>query len=138
MPALDAIHHAVKNALIKDGWVITADPYLVNYKGTKVYIDLAAEYPIAAERNGEKIAVEIKSFLGRSALRELEVALGQYLFYHRLLSFAEPERKLYLAIDDEIYRNLFQRPAIQDVINAEQIPLLVVNPSTEVIVTWLN
>ncbi|MFN7462557.1 MAG: element excision factor XisH family protein, partial [Pseudanabaena sp.] len=27
MPAKDVYHDAVKNALIKDGWVITADPY---------------------------------------------------------------------------------------------------------------
>ncbi len=27
MPAKDIYHDAVKNALIKDGWTITADPY---------------------------------------------------------------------------------------------------------------
>jgi hypothetical protein len=27
MPAKDVYHEAVKNALIKDGWLITFDPY---------------------------------------------------------------------------------------------------------------
>ncbi len=43
MPAKDAIHDAVKNALIKDGWTITADPYVIDYAGLTLYADLAAE-----------------------------------------------------------------------------------------------
>jgi hypothetical protein len=27
MPAKDVYHDAVRNALVKDGWTITADPY---------------------------------------------------------------------------------------------------------------
>lgn len=30
MPKLDLIHNAVKNALIKDGWMITDDPFIVD------------------------------------------------------------------------------------------------------------
>lgn len=74
--ARDVIHDAVKSALIKDGWDITADSYTIKFKGAKVFVDLAAEMPIAAERGGERIAVEIKSFLGASPLHELEAALG--------------------------------------------------------------
>ena len=29
MPAKDIYHDAVKNALIKDGWTILADPFLI-------------------------------------------------------------------------------------------------------------
>jgi len=32
MPPTDAIHTAVKAALIKDGWTITADPYTIQYE----------------------------------------------------------------------------------------------------------
>ena len=64
MPAKDAIHDAVKAALIKDGWTITADPYVIDYAGLTLYADLAAERPIAAERAGQKIVVEAKSFGG--------------------------------------------------------------------------
>ena len=66
MPAKDPYHHAVKNALLKDCWTITADPYLIKYEDAELYADLAAEKLIAAERQGQKIVVEIKSFIGRS------------------------------------------------------------------------
>jgi hypothetical protein len=42
MPKLDIIHNAVKNALIKDGWIITDDPYIIEYRKTKLYADLGA------------------------------------------------------------------------------------------------
>ena len=58
MPALGIIHNAVKNALIKDGWTITADPYTIEYEGIRLFADFGAERPIAAERAGRKIVVE--------------------------------------------------------------------------------
>jgi hypothetical protein len=47
MARRDKIHNAVKNALIKDGWVITADPYHIKAGDIQVYADLAADRPIA-------------------------------------------------------------------------------------------
>lgn len=52
MPKLDLIHNAVKNALIKDGWLITDDPYVIQYRRTVLYADLGAERPIAVEEMG--------------------------------------------------------------------------------------
>ena len=66
MPAFDLYHDAVKQALIKEGWTITADPYRIQFQELDLYADLAAELPIAAERQGQKIVVEVKSFVGRS------------------------------------------------------------------------
>jgi hypothetical protein len=51
MPAKDFYHEAVKNALIKDGWVILADPYRIKYKDAELFADLAVERPLAAEQN---------------------------------------------------------------------------------------
>jgi len=81
MPAPDIYHHVVKNALIKDGWTITHDPYTLTFGQRNVFADLGAERLVAAERNHEKIAVEIKSFHGASDMRDLEMAFGQYVFY---------------------------------------------------------
>jgi XisH protein len=50
MPVHDFYHETVKNALIKDGWKITDDPYTLEYAGTKLYADLGAEKIFAAER----------------------------------------------------------------------------------------
>jgi hypothetical protein len=85
MPAKDLYHDAVKNALIKDKWLIIADPYIIKYEDTELYADLAAEKPIAAERQGEKIVVEIKSFVGKSQMYDFHNALGQYIVYRNLI-----------------------------------------------------
>lgn len=92
MPARDLYHTAVRNALIKDGWTITHDPYTLSYGQTDVFIDLGAEKLIAAEKEGRRIAVEVKTFLGPSDIRNLEVAVGQYVFYRSLLNRIDPER----------------------------------------------
>jgi len=45
------------------------------YKDVDLFADLAAEKPIAAERQGQKIVVEVKSFLSSSPMRDFELAL---------------------------------------------------------------
>ncbi len=69
MPARDLFHGKVRVALEKDGWTITADPYTLVWGKDSLFVDLAAERFIAAEKENEKIAVEIKSFIGRRANR---------------------------------------------------------------------
>ena len=40
MPQRDRIHNIVKQALIKDGWNITDDPYVIEYGNRFLYADL--------------------------------------------------------------------------------------------------
>ena len=136
--AKDIIHDAVKNALIKDGWTITHDPYPLEYKGIALSVDLAAERAIAAERGDEKIAVEIKSFVGRSPIHDLKAALGQYVLYLGFLEITDPTRKLYLAIGEKTYREFFQQEAIQVIQQRFNISVIVVNLSQEEIVKWIS
>lgn len=138
MPAKDVYHDAVKNALIKDGWTITADPYKIKYKDAELFADLAVEKPIVAEQNGRKIVVEIKSFLSPSPMRDFELALGQYILYRNLINLTEPEYQIYLAIKDSIYENFFKRESIQDIIQINQLLLIVVDMEKEEILQWLN
>ena len=49
MPQFDLYHEPVKQALIKDGWTITDDPFTIEYKGLRLYADLGAEKPIAQD-----------------------------------------------------------------------------------------
>ena len=79
MPAKDVYHDTVKNALIKDGWNILADPYKIKYKDAELFADLAVEKSIVSEQNIWRIVVEIKSFLTASPMRDFEMALGQYI-----------------------------------------------------------
>ena len=78
MPAKDRYHDSVKAALVRDGWTITHDPLTLRWGKKDMFVDLGAEKLLAAEKGERKIAVEVKSFLGRSELRDLQQALGQY------------------------------------------------------------
>jgi hypothetical protein len=138
MPVRDIYHNAVKSALIKDGWIITADPYRINYKEIDLYADLAAEQPMAAERQGQKIIVEIKSFVGRSLMTDFHQAVGQYMVYRMLLEKTAPEYQLYLAIDDITHISFFKRAGMEFLVQSSQIDLLVVDVNRQEIVEWIS
>ena len=107
MPAKDLFHETVKKALVKDGWVITADPLFIQSEEFDIYIDLGAEKIIAAEKNEQKIAVEIKSFAKPSLLYEFHLALGQFIDYREILTEVESEYTLYLAVPQPVYETFF-------------------------------
>jgi XisH protein len=138
MPQYDVYHEPVKRALIKDGWAITDDPYVLAYKGLRLYADLGAEKLLAAEKLERKIVVEIKVFGTPSPVTELERAIGQYSIYRTVLTRISPERELFLAIAQDIYEDFFRQPAIQDIVAAHQMQLLVFEPTREDIVAWIS
>ncbi len=138
MPRLDIIHNSVKNALIKDGWLITDDPYIIQYRKTTLYADLGAERPIAAERGGQKLVVEVKSFIGTSKIQDLKEALGQYDIYRYLIEETAPERKLYMAISETAYKTFFTQDVAQLIINKHQLPVIIINVDTEEVVKWIK
>ena len=107
MSAKDIFHQSVRKALEKDGWLITHDPLHLKIDDIEFYIDLGAERIIAAEKAESKIAVEIKSFLGTSEVKEFHLAVGQILNYRFALKNEEPDRVLYLAIDQDVYNDFF-------------------------------
>lgn len=90
--AKDRFHDVVRTALEKEGWKITADPYEINLDDVDFEIDLAAEQLLAAEREGRKIAVEIKNFISPSNVSEFHTALGQFLNYRDALEKIESDR----------------------------------------------
>ncbi len=138
MPAKDLLHDCVKNALIKDEWKITDDPFRLKYKGRKLYVDLGAERILAAEKGGEKIAVEIKSFVGASEINDLENALGQFIFYRAILAENEPDRKLFLAVPDEVFQTLFQKEFYDLLTKNNLAKVFGVNEEKEEIIGWID
>lgn len=77
MSAKDKFHDAVKQALVKEGWKITHDPLRIKFgEEDKIQIDLGAQRVLGAQKAGQKIAVEIKSFLSDSAVFDFHLALG--------------------------------------------------------------
>ena len=138
MPAKDIYHDTVRTALEKDGWKITHDPLVIRWGKRDLYIDLGAEKLIAAERDNQKIAIEIKSFVSKSPIDDLEKALGQYILYYDLLIKLQPERLLYLAIHQEAYVEVFEDPIGQVLLENERIKLLVFDVIEEVILKWIS
>ncbi|MDJ0597724.1 MAG: XisH family protein [Crocosphaera sp.] len=138
MPAKDIYHDTVRTALEKDGWKITHDPLVIRWGKRDLYIDLGAEKLIAAERDNQKIAIEIKSFVSKSPIDDLEKALGQYILYYDLLIKLQPERLLYLAIHQEAYVEVFEDPIGQVLLDNKRIKLLVFDAIEEVILKWIT
>lgn len=95
--AHDIFHDAVRQGLIKDGWRITHEDMQLQVGGVEMFVDLAAEPLLAAEKEDQKIAVEVKSFVRVSDIHEFHLAIGQYRNYLLALSIRDPGRVLYLA-----------------------------------------
>ncbi|HBE19246.1 MAG TPA: fatty-acid oxidation protein subunit alpha [Cyanobacteria bacterium UBA11149] len=138
MPAKDLFHNTVKTSLEKDGWTITDENLFIKIDKIEFYIDLVAERILIAEKAGQKIAVEVKSFTGASVVSEFHTALGQFLNYRSALRKKLPERILYLAVSFDIYDDFFQSSFIQEIIAEHQVKLLVFEPQKEEIVLWIK
>jgi hypothetical protein len=135
--ARDAFHTIVKTALQKDGWLVTHDSYPLQAGSFDLAIDLDAEKIIAAERGEQKIAVEIKSFLGPSKISEFYGALGQFIAYRTALQAQEQDRILYLAVPSDVYNRFFVTPFIEELIQQNRLYLLIYNTEQEEIKRWL-
>jgi len=139
MPARNIYHDAVAHALIADGWTITDDPLTLSFGGRDLYVDLAAErLTIGAERNGEKIAVEIHSFLNPSPVRDLEEAVGQYDIYRTILTETGSDRQLFLAVPEHVYEGILAERLGQLIVTRLQLRLIVFREQEERIVRWIR
>jgi hypothetical protein len=138
MPKLDKYHEAVRNALIKDSWTITDDPLKIEFEDTRLWADIGAEKTFAAEKENQRIAVEVKVFGGISTFSELQKAAGQYQMYVVFLAELDPQREVFLAVAKEIYDDFFQRPSVKFFVNKINIKLLVFDNEKEEVVQWIK
>ena len=138
MPAKDIYHNTVRTALEKDGWTITNDPLTLEIGDRSLFVDLGTEKILAAEKQGRKIAVEVKFFLSVSPVHDLEEALGQYIVYEDILELSEPERNIYLAVREEVYRDIFSEPLGQVLLRKKRLKLIVFDSSREIIIRWID
>ena len=100
-------------------------------------MDLGAERLISAEKGLRKIVVEIKSFVGRSDVKDLQQALGQYVLYQEVLAEQKIGRELYLAVPSRAYHSVFQNELGVILLKHRLIRLLVFDEVQEVIVEWI-
>ncbi|MEN9613140.1 MAG: hypothetical protein RLZZ628_3954 [Bacteroidota bacterium] len=136
--AKDVYHQIVRDALETDGWRITHDPLTIKFTKRKVFIDLGAERLIAAERGEEKIAIEIKSFIGLSLLTDFYKALGQYQLYVLGLKKRFPNRKLFLAMPEESYLALLADDILAEFLNELSLQIIIFDPNTSLIIKWIK
>lgn len=138
MSRRDDLHFSLRRTLERNGWIITDDPLILVLEQTLLKADLGAEKFFTAEKEGRKIAVEVKDFDAVSVISELEKTMGQLQLYQWALEEQEPDRQLFLAISQEIYIKHFQKPIFQLVIQRNKINLLVYEPSQETILQWIR
>ncbi|MEG4009721.1 element excision factor XisH family protein [Microcoleus sp. Pol11C1] len=137
MPAKDIYHDTVKRALQKDGWIITHDPFPLQIGRKRLSADLGAERLINAEKGTQKIVVEVKSFVGRSDVKDLEQALGQYILYRQVLNEMRSDRSLYLAISQPTFNSVFTIELGQVLLKNQIVKLIVFDDQSEAIVQWI-
>jgi len=136
MSAKDKVHQQFVNALKKDGWTSTHDPFRVLWKKRTLQVDLGAERLLAAEKGSDKIAVEIKSFIGANDLEDLYQAIGQFVLYRKAIRRADPERIFFLAITDTAYRLVFDDEEGESLRVEEGMKLVVFDHNREEILLW--
>ncbi|MEY4540568.1 MAG: hypothetical protein RLZZ306_2325 [Bacteroidota bacterium] len=136
--ARDFYHSNVKLALESDGWLVTHDPYSIRIDEVGYEIDFAAEPIIAAEKEESKIAIEVKSFMGPSAINEFHKAIGQFNDYFVALELIEPERVLFLAVPLEIWDRFFLKPIIQKSLERVKAKVIIYDPALNKIVKWIK
>jgi len=140
MSAKDLYHEPFVHALRKDGWTITHDPLTIPFDGTDLFVDIGAERMIGAERDGERIAVEIKSFLKPSPVQDLKEAVGQYILYGDIMAESpeDADRTLFLAVREETYRTVFGKEQTERLLRNRNIRLIVFQPDQEIILQWIR
>jgi hypothetical protein len=122
---------------VSDGWAITHDRLALRVGAKDMFIDLGAERFVGAEKAGRKIAVEIKSFLGASEVRELELTLGQAVLYGDALARLDPDRTLYVAVRAQVFHDLFEEPIGQMVLANGRLRLIVFDPEQRKVIRWI-
>lgn len=139
MPAKNIYHDGVIQALIADGWTITHDPLTLSYGGKDLFVDLGAEREaIAAEKAGQRIAVEIQSFLGASPVRDLQEAVGQYEVYRAVLGKTDPGRVVYLAVPRRVQEGILSEGFGKLIVNSLELRLLIFDEQPPRVVQWIE
>ena len=137
MPKKDIFHQSVINALQKDGWRITYDPLFVPTKGgINFFIDLGLEQMIGAEKDGNQIAVEIKSFDEASPYYSFYEILGQFLMYKMALEEQVELWDLFIAISNLGFKKLDDAPIFKKAIKKFRLKFIIFEPLDQTIIEW--
>lgn len=137
MPKKDAFHETVKTALRKEGWRITNDPLFVPTEGgVNFFIDLGLERIIGAEKDGEHIAIEIKSFDENTPVYSFYEILGQFLIYEMALEEQIKPWKLYIAMSNLGFKKLDEAPIFSKAFEKFYLKFVIFDPVSKSVTEW--
>ncbi|MFN0200180.1 MAG: element excision factor XisH family protein [Bacteroidia bacterium] len=140
MAVKDLYPEIVKVALEKEGWIVAETPYCMERIFFSEFLKADGcedkNNWLRAEKGGEKITVEVNSFLGHSIMLDYHSALGQMLMYQICMKTHEPDRKLWLAIPEHIYFSMEREDFYQQTFTKHHISFLVFDIDNESIVLW--
>lgn len=81
---------------------------------------------------------KVKSFLEISALSAFQDAVGQYLSYVLALESEEPNRVLYLAVPQAVWKSFSKLEFTQKIIVRFNLRILVFDHDLEEVVQWIE
>ena len=137
--AKDFFHEIVKEALIKEDWIITDDPLtLLSRAEGGISTDLGAEKIIVAERGLVKIAIEVKSFINPSLIHDFLRASGQFNGYNVVIKYKEINRILYLAMPIFAYEKLINYDFVNAIIENLSIKFILFDEQEKTIIKWIE
>jgi len=131
-------HDAFRNALIKDGWTITHDPFDLEWDDKELYVNVEEERLVAAQKQRQKIAVEIIKFLQPLPDNELEHSIDLFAVYRAVLAEQEPDYVLYLALPEEVYKDVFQDVDSRLILEEGVKRVISFDPAREEIIQWIT
>jgi hypothetical protein len=92
---------------------------------------------MSAEKGAKEIAIEIKSFVGKSLVKDLEQAVGQFFVYYKVLQSREPNRYLYMAVNETTFNGILSEKIGQLVLSDPIFRLIIFDEENEVITQWI-
>ena len=137
MPAVDRYQGVVVNALQKAGWQVVDSPHIIRIERRSIFVDLTAQRT-NEDFDQQIVILEVKGFEDRSAVHNLEEAVGQYMIYRALLDEIGIRYPLYLAVPILAFNGILSERIGQVVRKRLGIKLLVFDVSSEEIVQWLD
>jgi hypothetical protein len=139
MAAQDVYFDLVKHALQQEGWRVTQHSLCLRVPVSSIQArqsEDAEELLLAADQAERKIAVLVKSFMGRCEMADLHQAVEQVRRYRTLLATTDPDRVVYLAVRQTTYREHLASAVGAKLLARQHILSLVFDPRTETIVRW--
>lgn len=80
----------------------------------------------------------MQSAVARSVVRWLEEAVGQYQLYRAVLARQQPDRRLFLAVTDDVYAGILTEEIGQIALTDLGVRVLVFDPARREVIRWTS